>query len=221
METASRTGRWRRLRRATQGSSTATPPTPRSRSLPPPSARSCRPNGSRESSTRSPGRSASGFQTGTQRMSGLACSTPGADSWRVWAVSASRSWLSRTSIGPPSPSSTSWSSSTAALADAAVLTPCTARPEFLDDREAWGGGLRDTTSIRLQPLPADESTRLVEALVGSRGLTTGVTERIVERAEGNPFYVEEILQMLDRPGRGRASERRLGGARADRRDRAP
>jgi len=82
------------------------------------------------------------------------------------------------------------------LVDTAVLTVCTARPEFFDSRARWGGGLRDSTSIRLSPLPEDESLLLVDALLGADGLPRGLRERIVTRAEGNPFYVEEILQML-------------------------
>jgi class 3 adenylate cyclase/tetratricopeptide (TPR) repeat protein len=85
---------------------------------------------------------------------------------------------------------------TDALADTAVLTICTARPEFFDTRDSWGGGVRDAASIRLSPLPEDESVELVEALVGVGGLPRELTSRIVARAEGNPFYVEEILQML-------------------------
>ena len=85
---------------------------------------------------------------------------------------------------------------TDALSDTAVLTICTARPEFFDTRDAWGGGVRDAASIRLSPLPESESIELVEALVGVGGLPEELTRRIVARAEGNPFYVEEILQML-------------------------
>ena len=85
---------------------------------------------------------------------------------------------------------------TDALSDTAVLTICTARPEFFDTRGAWGGGVRDAASIRLAPLPETESLQLVEALVGVGGLPGELTRRIVARAEGNPFYVEEILQML-------------------------
>jgi class 3 adenylate cyclase/tetratricopeptide (TPR) repeat protein len=82
------------------------------------------------------------------------------------------------------------------LTDAAVLTVCTARPEFLDVRPTWSGGVSDSTSIRLSPLPDDEAARLVDALVGPSGLPPDLMRRIVTRAEGNPFFVEEILQML-------------------------
>jgi class 3 adenylate cyclase len=85
---------------------------------------------------------------------------------------------------------------TDALSDTAVLTICTSRPEFFDTREAWGGGARDSASIRLSPLPEAESVELVDALVGAGCLPRNLTGRIVGRAEGNPFYVEEILQML-------------------------
>ena len=85
---------------------------------------------------------------------------------------------------------------TDALSDTAVLTICTARPEFFDTRGSWGGGVRDSASIRLSPLPEGESLQLVESLVGAGGLPRDLTSRIVARAEGNPFYVEEILQML-------------------------
>jgi class 3 adenylate cyclase/tetratricopeptide (TPR) repeat protein len=85
---------------------------------------------------------------------------------------------------------------TDSLSDTAVLTICTARPEFFDTRDSWGGGVRDAASIRLSPLPETESVQLVEALVGVGGLPGELTGRIVAQAEGNPFYVEEILQML-------------------------
>jgi class 3 adenylate cyclase len=85
---------------------------------------------------------------------------------------------------------------TESLVDTAVLTICTARHEFLDARPGWGAGLRDSTSIRLSSLPDDESVRLVDALLGAEDLPRELTERIVSRAEGNPFHVEEILQML-------------------------
>jgi len=48
----------------------------------------------------------------------------------------------------------------------------------------------------LSSLPEDESLRLVDALLGADGLPRELRERIVSRAEGNPFHVEEILQML-------------------------
>ena len=82
------------------------------------------------------------------------------------------------------------------LDDTASLTVCTARPEFLDARAAWGAGVRNATSLSLAPLQIAESEELVEALLGADRFPAEVTTRIVARAEGNPFYVEEILQML-------------------------
>ena len=82
------------------------------------------------------------------------------------------------------------------LADTAVLIVCTSRPELFETRRSWGGGLHDATSIRLSALPDDESVELVEALLGSDGVPRELVRRVVARAEGNPFHVEEILQML-------------------------
>jgi len=50
--------------------------------------------------------------------------------------------------------------------------------------------------IVLQPLETDESTQLVYNLLNVPGITRGFKDRILEKAEGNPFYVEEIIRSL-------------------------
>ena len=80
--------------------------------------------------------------------------------------------------------------------DAAVLLVCIARPELLELRPGWGGGKMNATSILLEPLPGDEASRLVDNLLGRAEIPETARARILEAAEGNPLFVEEMLAML-------------------------
>ena len=80
--------------------------------------------------------------------------------------------------------------------DAAVLLLCIARPELLEVRPGWGGGKLNATSILLEPLPADEASQLVDNLLGRAEIPATARARILEAAEGNPLFVEEMLAML-------------------------
>ena len=80
--------------------------------------------------------------------------------------------------------------------DAAVLLVCVARPELLDIRSGWSGGKMNATSILLEPLPGDEASLLVDNLLGKAAIPQAARDRILEAAEGNPLFVEEMLAML-------------------------
>jgi tetratricopeptide (TPR) repeat protein len=80
--------------------------------------------------------------------------------------------------------------------DAPILLCCLARPELLDARPGWGGGKFNASSLLLQPLGATDSERLVEHLLGRAMLAEAARRHIVETAEGNPLFVEELLGML-------------------------
>ena len=82
------------------------------------------------------------------------------------------------------------------LSETRVLIVCTARPEFLDLRPTWGAGKQNATTLALAPLSADESARLVSSLLGEAQVPADVREPILASAEGNPFFLEEMLQML-------------------------
>jgi DNA-binding SARP family transcriptional activator len=77
-----------------------------------------------------------------------------------------------------------------------ILLVCVARPELLDVRPGWSGGKLNATSVLLEPLSETECTRLVGNLVGEADLAEEVGHRIVEAADGNPLFVEEMLSML-------------------------
>jgi predicted ATPase len=60
-------------------------------------------------------------------------------------------------------------------------------------RELFGEALAE---IRLQPLSDSESRDLVAHLLEIESLPDAVRELILARAEGNPFFVEEVVRML-------------------------
>ena len=94
------------------------------------------------------------------------------------------------------------------LADTNVLLVCTARPELLEVRPAWGAGKQNATALSLAPLLPEEAARLVSSLLGEADAPTEVRDRVLASAEGNPFFLEEMLNMLIEEG---ALERRNGG----------
>jgi class 3 adenylate cyclase len=77
-----------------------------------------------------------------------------------------------------------------------VLFVCTARPDLLRTRPDWGGGKRNYSSVPLDPLTADQSQRLIALLLEVEELPAELRTRILERAEGNPFFLEEIVRRL-------------------------
>jgi class 3 adenylate cyclase/tetratricopeptide (TPR) repeat protein len=85
--------------------------------------------------------------------------------------------------------------------DAPILLICLARQELLESRPAWAGGKHAATTIQLEPLSDDESAALIANLVGSAGLDEAAARRIMAAAEGNPLFVEEMLEMLIDDGR--------------------
>ena len=48
----------------------------------------------------------------------------------------------------------------------------------------------------LSPLSEDESAQVAANLLGETDLDPGVRNKIVEAAEGNPLFVEQMLSML-------------------------
>src|SRR5215211_5534197 len=78
---------------------------------------------------------------------------------------------------------------------APLLLMGTARPELFERRPAWGGGRRNASLLWLEPLSSEDSARLVdEELAGA--LPERLRSLVVERAEGNPFFGEELIGTL-------------------------
>ncbi len=74
-----------------------------------------------------------------------------------------------------------------------LLLLCLARPELLEARPDWGS---TGSLIRLEPLRAEDSRRLVENLLGEWSGPEDVGTQIVDSAGGNPLFLEEMLRML-------------------------
>ncbi len=68
--------------------------------------------------------------------------------------------------------------------DVPVLLVCLARPELLDGRPGWGGGKLNATSILLEPLSREESSRLIGVLPAGAELAAEAQARIAEAARG-------------------------------------
>ncbi len=76
-----------------------------------------------------------------------------------------------------------------------LLVLATARPELLDRRPSWGGTWRRTSAMQLEALPAADTSRLLGELLGGE-VPNPIRDLIVGRAEGNPFFVEELVGTL-------------------------
>jgi class 3 adenylate cyclase/tetratricopeptide (TPR) repeat protein len=88
----------------------------------------------------------------------------------------------------------------ARITGAAVLLLGLGRPELLDTH-AWGevaGG--DGTVLSLGPLSAPDATLLVAALSEVTPHLSGLTEQIVDRAGGNPFFLEQLVAITSQAG---------------------
>jgi DNA-binding SARP family transcriptional activator len=95
--------------------------------------------------------------------------------------------------------------------DASVLVLSTARPEFLDEHRDWGAGKANAASVLLEPLSSDDSAELVGRLLGGSDLPPKVVERVLDTAEGNPLFIEQILSMLGDAGVVSDPGRNAGG----------
>lgn len=80
--------------------------------------------------------------------------------------------------------------------DIPILTLCLARPELLERRPDWGARMPSYTSLSLHPLPVEQSRSLISELLDGEDMPADVREAILNRAEGNPFFIEEILRRL-------------------------
>ena len=89
----------------------------------------------------------------------------------------------------------------ARLRDLPILLLTQARPELLDVRPAWGGGLPAYTALPLAPLNSDDGEKLASLRLGSLGHDAAA--RLARTAEGNPLFIEQLAAtMAEAPSSG-------------------
>ncbi|MEA2521830.1 MAG: hypothetical protein QOI81_1476 [Actinomycetota bacterium] len=86
-----------------------------------------------------------------------------------------------------------------------IMVITTARAELFEMRPTWGGGKRNAASISLDPLTEVEGVEMLNDLLPGP-VSHDLRRVIVERSEGNPLYVEEIVRKLIDDGVLRATE---------------
>jgi DNA-binding SARP family transcriptional activator len=80
------------------------------------------------------------------------------------------------------------------LARGPIFLLCSGRPELLDERESW----REHALV-LGPLAPDDARALAAALKSD--LAPDVQDRLVELAEGNPLFIEQLLAYAEERGK--------------------
>jgi class 3 adenylate cyclase/tetratricopeptide (TPR) repeat protein len=83
--------------------------------------------------------------------------------------------------------------------DIPMLVLCLARPDLLETRAAWGGGKLNATTLSLDPLSSAEAEQLLVAMadgVDLRATGESITQKVMNTAEGNPLFIEQMLALL-------------------------
>ncbi|HAM60198.1 MAG TPA: hypothetical protein DCQ64_34245, partial [Candidatus Rokubacteria bacterium] len=73
------------------------------------------------------------------------------------------------------------------LGSARLLLLVNYRPEY---QHAWGTKTY-YSQMRLDALPAESAGELLDALLGDGPALTPLKQLLIERTEGNPFFIEE------------------------------
>ncbi len=87
------------------------------------------------------------------------------------------------------------------LPEAQLLIVAVTRPSLFERRPNWGEGQAAFARVPLKPLSRETSRALVdEILQRVEQVPDALRELIINTAEGNPFYVEELVKMLIEQG---------------------
>jgi predicted ATPase len=82
------------------------------------------------------------------------------------------------------------------LPTARLLLLVNYRPEY---QHSWGGKTF-YTQLRLDPLPPASAAEVLQALLGDDARLTPLTQMLIARTEGNPFFLEESVRTLVETG---------------------
>jgi class 3 adenylate cyclase/tetratricopeptide (TPR) repeat protein len=76
-----------------------------------------------------------------------------------------------------------------------LLLVCSTRRELLERLPEWSTA-DGASRIELEPLSDEDASAVAEHLLGTTHLDEQVRSRVVEAAQGNPLFVEQLLSML-------------------------
>jgi adenylate cyclase len=83
---------------------------------------------------------------------------------------------------------------------APVMQLCLARDDLLERRPDWSVVRRTVETTFLEPLPVEESRRLVESLLAAAGAQAERPVELAERSGGNPLFAEAMVQRIVEDG---------------------
>ena len=78
----------------------------------------------------------------------------------------------------------------------AIVVVGTARPEFAAAHPGFLEAREDSAQVTLRPLSEAQTGALVEALLDVADLPATLRQQLADRAEGNPFFLEELIRRL-------------------------
>jgi class 3 adenylate cyclase len=107
----------------------------------------------------------------------------------------------------------------ARLRELPILLLALARPDLLETRPTWGGGLPAYTALPLEPLSAQEA----RALAGHLLSQSRTSEAVASGGEGNPLFIEQLAATVleTAPGSDFALPNSIRGILAARLDALP
>jgi predicted ATPase/class 3 adenylate cyclase len=86
---------------------------------------------------------------------------------------------------------------TQSCADLPVFLLCLTRPALYERRPLWGSGRSEHLRVDLAPLSKRGTRELIQALLGRlETVPAALRDLLASSAEGNPYFVEELIGML-------------------------
>ncbi len=82
---------------------------------------------------------------------------------------------------------------------APILVVCLARPELLDARSSWAS-VENGHTMNLHPLGDEDARALVERERARTGIPSETANRVLQAAEGNPLFLEQLLAVQAEDG---------------------
>jgi predicted ATPase/class 3 adenylate cyclase len=82
------------------------------------------------------------------------------------------------------------------IEEAPVVLVCSARPDLILEHPDWTPERAEAHMVELEPLSDDESSLVIDNVLGTAALDEEARDRVVKAAQGNPLFVEQMLSML-------------------------